>query len=218
MQLWSRQDAGIEPTLVGLILSPDEALRPDARCPWRQRRLTDDLIGKSYDAAARMACIGNSMSHLVLALSQTLQSPGVEPSVQALSEASLRAFAYMSRELGRVMSSLTLARCQIWLAQSPLSEPSRKVLCSLPVVPGQLFGPAVQQALERSLLVTQVRQQFAGLRHTPVQRQRPYPGTHRAQVIPQPVLQLGPPPPRGFRRPVTRQTSGHRPSRSWRAE
>ncbi|KAK0152194.1 hypothetical protein N1851_006426 [Merluccius polli] len=97
-----------------------------------------------------MARIGNSMSHLVLALSQTLQSPGVDPSVQALSEASLRAFAYMSRELGRV-----------WLAQSPLSEPSRKVLHSLPIVPGQLFRPAVQQALERSFRVTQIRQQFA---------------------------------------------------------
>ena len=99
---------GIEPTLAGLILSPDEALRPDAR-PWPQCRLTDDLIGKSYDAAARMARIGNSMSHLVLALSHCLQSPVVEQSAQALSEASLQAFAYMSRELGRVMSSLTLA-------------------------------------------------------------------------------------------------------------
>ena len=68
----------IEPTLAGLILSPVAVLRPDVHCPWPQCRLTDVLVGKSYDAAARMARIGNSMSHLVLALSQTLQSPGAD--------------------------------------------------------------------------------------------------------------------------------------------
>ncbi len=124
-----------ELALATLILLPDQALRPDACCPWPQCRLTDDFIGKSYDVAR----IGNSMSHLILALSQTLPSSGADQSVQSLSEASLQAFAYMTRELGRLMSLLTLVRRQIWLAQSPLSEPCRKALCSLPVVPGQLL-------------------------------------------------------------------------------
>ncbi|XP_041929095.1 leucine-rich repeat and immunoglobulin-like domain-containing nogo receptor-interacting protein 2 [Alosa sapidissima] len=84
---------------------------------------------------------------------EILQSRGVNPSAQTLSEASLRAFAYMSRELGRVW----LGYGQVWLAQSPLSESSRRVLRSLPVVPGQLFGPAAQQALEHSLRATQLR-------------------------------------------------------------
>ncbi|KAK0133446.1 hypothetical protein N1851_031041 [Merluccius polli] len=170
--LASMQDAASH-GLAALILSPEEALRPDACCPRPQCRLTDELIGKSYDSAARVARIGNSMSHLILSLSQTLQSSGADRSMEVQSEASLKAFAYMARELGRLMSSLTLARRQIWLAQSPLTEPCRKALRSLAVVPGQLFGPAAQQTLERSLQVMRTRQQFASLRRTSIWGQRP---------------------------------------------
>lgn len=99
----------IEPALAALILSPDEALKPDARCPRPQCHLTDDFIGKSYEAAARAARIGNSMSHMILAQSQARLSSGADASLQSLSEASLQAFAFMSRELGRLMASLTLA-------------------------------------------------------------------------------------------------------------
>ena len=79
----------------------------------------------------------------------------------------------MSRELGRLKLSLTLTQRQIWLAQSPLSEPCRKALHSLTVVPGQLFGPAAQQTLERSLQVTHIRQQFSSLRHASIRGQWP---------------------------------------------
>ena len=57
---------------------------------------------KFYDAAARIARLGYSMSHLVLALSQTLQTSEADPSAQSLSDNSLQAFAYMTRELGRL--------------------------------------------------------------------------------------------------------------------
>ncbi|XP_073732565.1 uncharacterized protein [Misgurnus anguillicaudatus] len=139
----------IEPPVAALVLSPNEALRPDARCPRAQCRVTDDLIVRSYDMAARMGHIGNSMSHLMLALTETLQGTD-QTSSQELCDTSLQALAYMTRELGRLMSYLTLARRQIWLAQSPLAEPDRRVLRSLPVLPGELFGQAAQQALDRS--------------------------------------------------------------------
>lgn len=203
----------IEPALAALIVSPDEALRPDARCPRPQCRLTDDFIGKSYDAAARAARIGNSLSHLILAQSQALQSSGVDPSLQSLSEASLQAFAFMSRELGRLMASLTLARRQIWLAQSPLSEPCRRALRSLPVVPGQLFGAAAQQALERTLQVTQARQQFASLNRAPARLQRPTVAPAATPPIPRPIAQGRAPFPD---RP--RQPSGDRPFRQARRD
>lgn len=72
------------------------------------------------------------------------------------------------------MSTVTLARRQVWLAQSPLSEGCRRTLCSLPVVPGQMFGPPAQQALEQSSQADHARQRFAGLRRGPglVPRQR----------------------------------------------
>lgn len=164
--------APVDPTIASLIVSPDEALRPDARCPRPQCRMTDDLLVRAYNIAARMGRIGNSFSHLILGLSQVLQESGVDSSAQTLSDASLQTFAFMSRELGRLMSTVTLARRQVWLAQSSLSEGCRRTLRSLPVVPGHMFGPAAQLALERSAQVDQARQRFAGLRRGSAQAPR----------------------------------------------
>ncbi|KAK0141923.1 hypothetical protein N1851_020394 [Merluccius polli] len=75
----------------------------DARCPRPQCRITDDFLVKCYDTAARMGRIGNSWSHLILALSQSLQSSSVDASVHSLSDGSLQVFALMTRELGRLM-------------------------------------------------------------------------------------------------------------------
>lgn len=65
---------------------------------------------RGYDTVARAVCIGNSMSQLLLAMSQSLQASEVDSSVQDLSDTLLQAFAYMAREQGRVMSKLTMAR------------------------------------------------------------------------------------------------------------
>ncbi|XP_030293378.1 uncharacterized protein LOC115593839 [Sparus aurata] len=77
--------APVDPTIASLIVSPDEALRPDARCPRPQCRMTDDLLVRAYNIAARMGRIGNSFSHLILGLSQVLQESGVDSSAQTLS-------------------------------------------------------------------------------------------------------------------------------------
>ncbi|CAL8379054.1 unnamed protein product [Boreogadus saida] len=45
-----------------------------------QCRVTDDLLSKAYDVAARMGRIGNSLSHLLLGLSTSLQQAQVEMS------------------------------------------------------------------------------------------------------------------------------------------
>ena len=162
----------VDPAIAALVVSPDEALRPDARCPRAQCRLTDDYLTKSYDTAARMARLGNSLSHLVLALSQSLQAAGADAPTQGLSDISLRTFAYMSRELGRLMSTLTIARRQVWLAQAPLSSRSRQSLLKLPVVPGSLFGPAAEEALDRGVQARKSRKQYADLRQEPAPRAR----------------------------------------------
>ena len=64
----------VEPAIASLILGPYQALRPDARCPRPQCRVTDDLLWKAYDAAARMGWIGNSLSQLMLALNLSATS------------------------------------------------------------------------------------------------------------------------------------------------
>lgn len=199
----------IEPPVAALVLSPNEALRPDARCPRAQCRVTDDLIVRSYDTAARMGRIGNSMSHLMLALTETLQGTD-QTSSQELGDASLQALAYMTRELGRLMSYLTLARRQIWLAQSPLAEPDRRVLRSLPVLPGELFGQAAQQALDRSSQVVQARQQFASLRRGSQPRHRAPTSRGPAPALASwPVTRQESRRTEGFRRPTTSRTRGY---------
>ncbi|KAK0146804.1 hypothetical protein N1851_013823 [Merluccius polli] len=157
----------VEPAIASLILAPDEALRPDARCPRPQCRVTDDLLTKAYDSAARMGRIGNSLSHLLLGLSTSLQQAQVEPSLQSLSDASLQAFALMARELGRTMSTLVQTRRQVWLAQSPLTETCRKVLRAV------LFGAAALEALERAARARQTRQELSGLHRSMSAPSRP---------------------------------------------
>ena len=62
----------VEPTIASLIVSPDEALRSEARCPRLQCRVTDDLLTKVYDAAARMGRVGTSCSPSQLPCSRML--------------------------------------------------------------------------------------------------------------------------------------------------
>ncbi len=114
-----------------------------------------------------MGRIGNSLSHLMLALSQSIQSTGNDPSIQNISDALLQAFAFLSRELGRLKSTLTQACRQVWLTLSPLSETCRKTLRDLPIIPGQLFGPAAQETLERSMQMNKTRQELGNLRRAP---------------------------------------------------
>ncbi|XP_020780058.2 uncharacterized protein LOC110159790 [Boleophthalmus pectinirostris] len=163
----------VEPAVASLIVPPEETLRTNARCPRPQCRVTDDLLCKAYDMGARMGRIGNSLSHLLLGLSVSLEALPVDQPTQGLLDASLQAFALMSRELGRLLSTLVQARRQVWLAQSPLSEASRRTLRSVPVVPGELFGSAALEALERTAQATRTRQQLAGLHRRAPHRTTP---------------------------------------------
>ncbi|XP_041817854.1 uncharacterized protein LOC121624267 [Chelmon rostratus] len=152
----------VEPTVASLIVSPDEALRPNARCPSPQCRITDDLLSKAYDAAARMGRIGNSMSHLMLALSACLQEITQDTSAHNFSDASLQAFALMTRELGRVMSTLVQARRQKhWNGRSKPDRPDSSSQVSTGVCPPLLDLEVLQQlcsaALSHSLALVATR-------------------------------------------------------------
>ncbi|MEQ2179899.1 hypothetical protein GOODEAATRI_030005, partial [Goodea atripinnis] len=130
----------VEPAVASLIVSPDEALRPDVRGPRTQCRVTDDLLCKAYIAGACAGRLGNSMAHLMFALSASLQDAGGATAAVGFSDAALQAFALMTRELGRVVSFLVQVHRQVWLAQTPLTEACRRTLRGVPVVPGELFG------------------------------------------------------------------------------
>ncbi|MEQ2297050.1 hypothetical protein AMECASPLE_030766 [Ameca splendens] len=114
-----------------------------------------------------MGCMGNSLSHLMLGLSSSLESVPLDQSTQGLLDASLQAFALMTREVGRTLSTLVHAWCQVWLAQSPLTEHCRRTPRALPVVPEELFSSAALEALERTAQASRTRQQLAGLHRPP---------------------------------------------------
>ncbi|MEQ2250822.1 hypothetical protein ILYODFUR_004792 [Ilyodon furcidens] len=158
--------AAVEPAVASLIVSLDEALRPDLRCPRTQCRVTEDLLCKAYNAGARAGRLGNSMAHLMFALSASLQDAGGATTAVGFSDAALQAFALMTRELSRVMSFLVHARRQVWLAQSPLTEACRRTLRGVPVMPVELFGSAAVEALEQTVKARQTSQQLSGLRRS----------------------------------------------------
>lgn len=146
----------VNPFIPSFILSPEEAWRPNAHCPRPQCRIPDNLLSQAYNTAVRMGHIVNSLSHLILALS--LQPMGGYPSTQILSDASLQAFTFMSRELDRLMSTLTQARRQVWLAQSPLLEACRRTFHDISFH---------SQWFKANCQMNKTRQQLADLRGAP---------------------------------------------------
>ncbi len=145
----------IEPAVASLIVLPDEALRQDPRCPNMECRRTDNLIGKINNS---MACLGrtvNTLAHLLLAINASLSSP--DTTATELVNVALRSVGSIAGHCGKVMGLLVQARRQVWIAQSPLSESCRAALRQLPLVPGQIFGPAAQEALDQRLVASEAR-------------------------------------------------------------
>lgn len=83
------------------IVSPDEALHRNAEWPRSQCRIADDLT-RTYDARGLAGHMGNSLPHLMLALSASLQL--IMPFYASVERSGL-----MSRALKRTMSILVLS-------------------------------------------------------------------------------------------------------------
>ena len=198
----------VEPAIAALIVSPDEAMKPDPRCPSAQCKVTDDYVCRAYTTAARIGRLGNTLSHFLLALSTSLQDAQVDDSVRDICDASLQAFACQSRELGRLMSTLVHTRRHVWLAQSPLTEATRRVLRGVPAAPGELFGSAALEALDRTAEAGETRRRLAGLhKRTPTSsRPRAFPS-----APPRPPQM----PPQAAQRPSRRDT--RKPTGDFRA-
>ena len=78
----------VEPCAASLIVSLDEALRQDVRCPNKEFRRTDDALVKT--TVARLGRVGNTMGHLLLALHSTLDSALQDVAMSGLLDPSTR--------------------------------------------------------------------------------------------------------------------------------
>ena len=100
-----------------------------------------------------MGRIGNSLSHLTLALSASLQEATLDTSVTVL----VMRLCSLPGVAGTVASHET---CQ-------------RTLCSVPVEPGETFASAALEALERTVQARQTQQQPSGLHRSMPPPSRP---------------------------------------------
>jgi len=90
------------------------------------------------------------MAHLLLALHSALSTN--PPDNTELLEVFLQALGSITFSSGKALRFTTQARRQVWLAQSRLLEACHSNLRLLPLVAGQIFGSAAQEALEDFIL------------------------------------------------------------------
>ncbi|XDV25256.1 hypothetical protein PO909_029202 [Leuciscus waleckii] len=100
----------VEPCVSSLIVSPDEALRQNLRCPNPECRRTDDLLVRIYNAVSGLSRVGNSMAHLLLALHSALGANPPDGTASELLEASLQALGSIAFSSGKALGLTTQAR------------------------------------------------------------------------------------------------------------
>ncbi|KAI7793893.1 hypothetical protein IRJ41_005391 [Triplophysa rosa] len=152
----------VESCISSLVVSPDEALKQELRCPNLECRRTDDLLVCAFNTVSGLTRLGNSMAHLLLALHSTMATTESDNTSFELLDASLQALGSVAFSSGKAFGLITQTRRQVWLAQSKLPEACRNSLRRLSLVPGQVFGPAAQEALERTACAAESRSQHIG--------------------------------------------------------
>ncbi|KAL1268254.1 hypothetical protein QQF64_033617 [Cirrhinus molitorella] len=150
----------IEQPVAALVVSPDEPLRGNVRCPSAQCGRIDSLLKKAYESVAYITRTENTICQLLLAASSTLEPAKVDPSFSQFLQTALLAMGHVTRELGNLT-----ARRQVWLAQARLSEDCKKTLRDLPFVPGHLFGPNVPELLEKRVKLSEATRQLTQVQH-----------------------------------------------------
>lgn len=150
----------IEQPVAALVVSPDEALRGNVRCPSAQCGRTDTLLKKAYESVAYITRAENTICQLLLACNTTLESSNVDPSILQFLRTAMLSMGHVTRELGTLSATLLTARRQVWLAQARLPEDCKKTLRDLPIVPGHLFGPNVSEILEKRMKLSEASRQL----------------------------------------------------------
>lgn len=145
----------IEPAVAFLIVRQDEALRQDPKCPNMERRRSNNLIWKIYNSTGCLGKTANMLVHLLMVIRASVSS--TDDSLIDMVNVALRSVGSIAGHCGKAMGLLVQARRQIWVAQSLLAESCRTTLHQLPLVPGQILGPAAQEALEPRHVASEAR-------------------------------------------------------------
>lgn len=93
----------IEQPVTALVVSPDEALRGNVRCPSVQCGRTDALLKKAYESLAYVTWTENTICELLLAM---LETTNVDPSISQFLQTVLLAKGHVTRERGNLTATL----------------------------------------------------------------------------------------------------------------
>ncbi|KAI7807853.1 hypothetical protein IRJ41_011482 [Triplophysa rosa] len=90
----------VEQPVAALVVSTDEALRGNVRCPSAQCGRTDSLLKKAYDSTAYITRTENTICQLLLATTSSLESADVDPSVSQFLQTALMAMGHCDPRTG----------------------------------------------------------------------------------------------------------------------
>ncbi|MGH0171504.1 UNVERIFIED_CONTAM: hypothetical protein FKN15_064561 [Acipenser sinensis] len=131
------------PTLSGLAKDP--------ACPNKQCRITEVHLKKGYSAATEAVRLSNVASLLSVYQAVLIKDLPEQPSVSLGTELGLVAQLLVklaqlnARAQGRSIASLVVARRQLRLLQARVQEHDKAQLLDAPIIPGHMFGPAVEE-------------------------------------------------------------------------
>ncbi|MGH0126324.1 UNVERIFIED_CONTAM: hypothetical protein FKN15_028071 [Acipenser sinensis] len=137
------------PTLSGLAKDPS--------CPNRQCRITEAHLKKGYAAATEAVRLSNVASLLTVYQAALLRdlpecpSAALRTELGTVAQLLVKLAQLNARAQGRSIASLVVARRQLWLSQARVQESDKVPLLDAPISPGHMFGPAVEEMLQRSV-------------------------------------------------------------------
>ncbi len=129
----------------------------DATNANKHGRIIDSQMRKAYHASAlsaRLACTNSLilvyLESLLQELSYILTEEESIPETLRVVDMLIRETSAHAKALGQPMANMVQARHQVWLPQANLLDQDCMTVIAAPLVPGEVFGPPAETALEQS--------------------------------------------------------------------
>ncbi len=154
-----------------------KALYPSKPC-----RTTSALTDRAYSAAGQADSVLHSMAALQVfqAMDESVPGPATFKELRSATDLALCATKTTAQAIGRLMASLVVLECHLWLNLIEIKNADRTAFLNSPVSTTGLFGSAVDCFVEHFTAAQKSSQAFAS--HFSNKR-----SSHKAQSTQQPV-------------------------------
>lgn len=150
----------VGPTFAMLAGAPPTGSRA-VRHPNKKCRTTDGLVVKAQQSVAMASRLANTNALLLVYLEGLIRdleskSPAdLFPEMVKVVDTVIQGASTQAKVLGNSLAQLTLTRRHIWLSQSGLADADRAAVLEAAMVPGEVFGPPAEAALDEAQKVRQ---------------------------------------------------------------